>query len=38
MSYEEIFEYDLDITGVTDYTADMEAMFTGRQGVPLQGA
>jgi hypothetical protein len=38
MSYEKIFEYDLDITGVTDYGADMEAMFTGRQSVPLQGA
>jgi hypothetical protein len=38
MSYEKIFEYDLDITGVTDYGADMEAMFTGRERVPLQGA
>ena len=38
MSYEKIFEYDLDITGVTDYGADMEAMFTGRESVPLQGA
>jgi hypothetical protein len=38
MSYEKIFEYDLDITGVTDYGADMEALFTGRQSVPLQGA
>ncbi len=38
MSYEKIFEYDLDITGVTDYGANMEAMFTGRESVPLQGA
>lgn len=38
MSYEKIFEYDLDITGVTDYGADREALFTGRQSVPLQGA
>jgi hypothetical protein len=38
MSYEKIFEYDLDITGVTDYGADMEALFTGREKVPLQGA
>ncbi len=38
MSYEKIFEYDLDITGVTDYGADMEVLFTGREGVPLQGA
>jgi uncharacterized protein DUF3237 len=38
MSYEKIFEYDLDITGVTDYGADMGALFTGRESVPLQGA
>ena len=38
MSYEKIFEYDLDIAGVTDYGADMEALFTGRQSVPPQGA
>lgn len=38
MNYEKIFEYDLDITGVTDYGADMEPIFTGRQRVPLQGA
>jgi len=38
MSYEKIFEYDLDITGVTDYGANMEAILTGRESVPLQGA
>jgi hypothetical protein len=38
MNYEKIFEYDLDITGVTDYGSDMEAIFTGRESVPLQGA
>ncbi len=38
MSYEKIFEYDLDITAVTDYGADMEALFTGTESVPLQGA
>jgi len=38
MSYEKIFEYDLDITGVTDYGADMGALFTGQNSVPLQGA
>lgn len=38
MSYEKIFEYDLAITSVTDYGANMEAMFTGRESVPLQGA
>ena len=38
MSYEMIFEYDLEITDVTDYGADMEALSSGRRSVPLQGA
>ncbi len=38
MSYERIFEYDLEITGVTDYGADMEELFSGRRTPPLQGA
>jgi hypothetical protein len=38
MSYEKIFEYDLNITSVTDYGADMQSLFTGRETVPLQGA
>lgn len=38
MRYEKIFEYDLDITGVTDYGADMNSLFQGREVVPLQGA
>jgi Protein of unknown function (DUF3237) len=38
MSYEKIFEYDLDIISVTDYGANMEAMFAGQYSVPLQGA
>src|SRR5579871_1235384 len=38
MGYEKIFEYDLDITGVTDYGVNMEAVLTGQAGVPLQGA
>jgi Protein of unknown function (DUF3237) len=38
MSSEKIFEYDLDITAVTDYGANMETLFTGRESVPLQGA
>jgi len=38
MTYEKIFEYDLDITGVTDYGTDMEALFAGREAVPPQGA
>jgi len=38
MSYEKIFEYDLDIAGMTDYGVDMEALFAGREQVPPQGA
>lgn len=38
MSYEKIFEYDLDITGITDYGANMEAIFSRQERVPLQGA
>src|ERR1700745_2234279 len=38
MSSEKIFEYDLDITAVTDYGANLETLFTGRENVPLQGA
>ena len=38
MSNEKIFEYELNITGVTDYGADMESLFTGQETVPPQGA
>lgn len=38
MASEKIFEYDLDIQHITDYGANMEAIFTGRENVPLQGA
>jgi Protein of unknown function (DUF3237) len=38
MTSEKIFEYDLDIMSVTDYGANMEAIFTGQESVPLQGA
>ncbi|MGD0471862.1 MAG: DUF3237 family protein [Candidatus Velthaea sp.] len=38
MASEKVFEYDLDITNVTDYGANMEAIFTGQESVPLQGA
>ena len=31
MSYEKIVEYDLDIIGLADYGADMEALFKGQQ-------
>lgn len=38
MSAEKIFEYDLDIVGVTDYGTNMQAVLTGEVDVPLQGA
>jgi hypothetical protein len=38
MKSEKIFEYDLAITSVTDYGANMEALFAGHESVPLQGA
>jgi hypothetical protein len=38
VSSEKIFEYDLDILGVTEYGAKMEALFAGQEKVPLQGA
>jgi len=38
MSYEKIFEYDLDIVSVIEYGASMEAVLAGQQNVPLQGA
>jgi hypothetical protein len=38
MKSEKIFEYDLDITNVIDYGVNMEALYAGREKVPLQGA
>ena len=38
MASEKVFEYDLDIISVTDYGANMEAIFAGQEDVPLQGA
>lgn len=38
MSDDKIFEYDLDITGVTEYGASMQAVLAGEQSVPLHGA
>ena len=38
MKSEKIFEWDLAIANVTDYGANMEALFTGHERVPLQGA
>jgi hypothetical protein len=38
MMGEKIYEYEFDITGVTDYGVSMDAILTGRETVPLQGA
>ena len=38
MKGEKIYEYDFDITGVTDYGVSMDAILTGKEMVPLQGA
>jgi hypothetical protein len=38
MKGEKIYEYDLDITGVTDYGITLEAILSGQTKVPPQGA
>jgi len=38
MRGEKIYEYDLDVTGVTDYGVSLEAILTGKEKVPPQGA
>ena len=38
MRGEKIYEYDLDITGVTDFGVSMEAIVSGQEKIPLQGA
>lgn len=38
MKGEKIYEYDLDITGVTDYGITLEAILSGQSQVPPQGA
>lgn len=38
MRGEKIYEFDLDITGVTDYGVSMDAILSGKETVPLQGA
>jgi hypothetical protein len=37
MRGEKIYEYDLNITGVTDYGVTMDAILSGKENVPLQG-
>ena len=38
MRGEKIYEYDLDVTGMTDFGVSMEAILTGKAKVPPQGA
>jgi Protein of unknown function (DUF3237) len=38
MKGEKIYEYDLDVTGVTDYGITLEAILSGKARVPPQGA
>jgi len=35
---EKIYEYDLDITGVTDYGVTLDAVLSGQSPIPPQGA
>lgn len=37
MKGEKIYEYDLDITGVTDYGVSLDAILSGKVSVPPQG-
>ena len=38
MKGEKIYEYDLDVAGVTDYGVTLEAILSGQERVPPQGA
>ena len=38
MRGEKIYELELDLTGVTEYGLSMDALLTGKEAVPLQGA
>jgi hypothetical protein len=38
MKGEKIYEYEFDITGVTDYGVSMDTILAGKEKVPLQGA
>jgi Protein of unknown function (DUF3237) len=37
MTGEKIYEYDLDVTGMTDYGVSLDAILTGKEKVPPQG-
>ncbi len=38
MEGEKIYEMELDLTGVTEYGVSMDAILSGKEAVPLQGA
>ena len=38
MKGEKIYEYDLDITGVTDFGVSLDAILSGKEAIPPQGA
>jgi Protein of unknown function (DUF3237) len=38
MRGEKIYDFELDITGVTDYGVSMDAILAGQQAIPLHGA
>lgn len=38
MNGEKIYEYDLDVTGMTDYGIPLEAILSGQTAIPPQGA
>ena len=38
MTGEKIYEYDLDVTGITDFGLEMGAILSGQASVPPQGA
>lgn len=38
MHGEKIYEYDLDITGVTDFGMSLDAILSGKEAIPPQGA
>lgn len=38
MTGEKIYEYDLDVTGMTDYSVTLQTILSGQASVPPQGA
>jgi hypothetical protein len=38
MTGEKIYEYDLDVTGMTDYSVTLQTILSGQASIPPQGA